>query len=54
MDDRLLKKYLEYANTEEAYAVLFVKKHLTQAKGRWVDIADAMRCPRIIYISDSS
>ncbi|WP_309739536.1 hypothetical protein [Chamaesiphon sp. OTE_20_metabat_361] len=43
MDDRLLKKYLEYANTEEAYAVLFVKKHLTQAKGHWVDIVDCRR-----------
>jgi|ERR1051325_621545 hypothetical protein len=40
MDDRLLKKYLEYANTEEAFAVLFVKKHLTQAKGHWIDIVN--------------
>lgn len=32
MDDKLLKKYLEYANTEEAFAVLFVKKHLVQTK----------------------
>jgi hypothetical protein len=43
MDDKLLKKYLEYANTDEALAVLFVKKHLPQAKGHWVDIADCKR-----------
>jgi hypothetical protein len=40
MDDRLLKKYREYANTEEAFAVLFVKRHLVQAKGHWVDIVN--------------
>lgn len=40
MDDNLLKKYREYANTEEAFAVLFVKKHLSQSKGHWVDIDD--------------
>jgi hypothetical protein len=43
MDDRLLKKYLEYASTDEAFAVLFVKKHLAQAKGHWVDIVDCRR-----------
>jgi hypothetical protein len=43
MDDRLLKKYLVYANSEEAFAVLFVKKHLIQAKGHWVDIVDCRR-----------
>ncbi len=43
MDDKLLKKYLEYANTEESFAVLFVKKHLAQAKGYWVDIVDCQR-----------
>ena len=43
MDDKLLEKYREYANTEEAFAVLFVKKHLTQAKGHWVDIVDCRR-----------
>lgn len=43
MDDKLLKKYLEYANTEEAFAVLFVKKHLAQAEGHWVDIVDCQR-----------
>lgn len=43
MDDTLLKKYLEYANTEESFAVLFVKKHLAQAKGHWVDIGNYRR-----------
>lgn len=43
MDHRLLKKYREYANTEEAYAVLFVKKHLAQAKGHWVDVVNCRR-----------
>ena len=43
MDDKLLKKYLQYANTDEAFAVLFVKKYLAQAKGHWVDIADCSR-----------
>ena len=43
MDEKLLKKYLEYASTDEAFAVLFVKKHLPQAKGHWVDIADCQR-----------
>lgn len=43
MDDRLLKRYCEYANTEEAFAVLFVKKHLAQAKGHWVDVINCRR-----------
>ncbi len=43
MDDKLLSKYLEYAGTEEALAVLFVKKHLNKAKGHWVDISDFRR-----------
>lgn len=43
MDDRLLKKYLEYAGTEESFAVLFVKNHLAQAKGHWVDIVNCQR-----------
>jgi hypothetical protein len=41
MDENLLKKYREYASSEEACAVLFVKTHLDhQAKEHWVDIAD--------------
>ena len=43
MDDKLLKKYLKYANTDEAFAVLFVKKHLAEAKGYWIDISDCRR-----------
>jgi len=43
MDNKLLNKYLRYANTDEACAVLFVKKHLAQAKGHWVDIVDCRR-----------
>ena len=38
MEDTLLEKYLQYASTEEAFAVLFVKQHLNQSKGHWADI----------------
>jgi hypothetical protein len=50
MYNKLLKRYLEYASTEEAFAVLFVKKHLAQAMGCWVDIVD---CQRYEMSSDS-
>jgi len=43
MNDKLLKKYLKYTNTDEAFAVLFVKKHLAETKGHWVDIVDCRR-----------
>lgn len=43
MDDKLLKKYLKYANTEESFAVLFVKRHVAQAKGHWIDIVECRR-----------
>lgn len=43
MDERLLERYREYASTEEAFAVLLVKKHLSQAKGHWIDIVDCRR-----------
>ena len=43
MNDNLLKRYIEYASTEEALAVLFVKKHLARAKGHWVDIVECRR-----------
>ncbi|MGF1836775.1 hypothetical protein [Photobacterium sanguinicancri] len=43
MDEKLLSKYLEYAGTEEALAVLFVKKNINKAKGYWVDISDCRR-----------
>lgn len=50
MDDKLLQRYLQYANTEEAFAVLFVKKYLVQAKGHWVDI---VHCRRYEMSSDN-
>lgn len=43
MDDRLLKRYREYASTEEAFAVLFVKQYLAQAKGHWIDVVNCRR-----------
>ncbi len=43
MNDNLLKKYLQYASTDESFAVIFVKKHLLQSKGHWVDIVDYRR-----------
>ncbi|WP_265467750.1 hypothetical protein, partial [Aeromonas salmonicida] len=43
MDDKLIKRYLKYANSEEALAVLFVKKHLIKAKGHWIDIDNFRR-----------
>src|SRR5688572_5422200 len=43
MDDRLLKRYREYASTQEAFAVLLVKQHLVQAKGHWIDVVNCRR-----------
>ena len=43
MNEKLLKKYLNYANTDEAFAVIFVKKNLEQTKGYWIDIVDYER-----------
>lgn len=40
MDKKLINKYRKYAATEEAFAVLFVKKHLRKAQGHWIDITD--------------
>ncbi|MBR5914068.1 MAG: hypothetical protein IKZ58_06890 [Selenomonadaceae bacterium] len=40
MNENLIEKYKEYCNSEESYAVLFVKKHLKVAKGKWIDIID--------------
>lgn len=55
MDDKLIKRYLKYANSEEALAVLFVKKNLIKAKGHWIDIDNlgVMKCPWIRCTSDS-
>lgn len=44
MNEQLIKKYRKYAKSEEAFAVLFVKKHISQAKGHWVDIVDCQSC----------
>lgn len=43
MNDTLLRKYREYANSEDALAVRFVKNNLPQAKDHWIDIADCRR-----------
>lgn len=40
MKKDLLRLYLEYARTEEAFAVLFCKKYLSKSKGHWIDIID--------------
>ncbi|MBE0451848.1 MAG: hypothetical protein IBX70_13555 [Clostridia bacterium] len=40
MDNELLKKYIKYASSSEAFAVLFVKKYLGASEGHWVDILD--------------
>ena len=50
MNEKLLKKYLSYAGTDEAFAVLFAKKHIEQTKGHWVDIVD---CERYEMSSDN-
>ena len=36
----LLKKYIEYTSSNEALAVLFVKKTLKKSIGQWIDIID--------------
>lgn len=38
--EELFRKYIEYASSEEALAVLFVKKELKKSAGHWVDILD--------------
>ena len=38
MEKSLIDKYLEYASTDEAYAILFVKKNLNASLNKWVDI----------------
>lgn len=43
MDNSLLKRYREYAGTEEGFAVLFVKQNLSQSKGHWIDISNCRR-----------
>ena len=43
MDDKLLARYQAYAGSEEALAVLFVKRHLAEAVRHWVDPEDFRR-----------
>lgn len=38
--EELFRKYIEYASSEEALAVLFVKKELNESAGHWVDILE--------------
>ncbi len=38
--EELFRKYIEYASSDEALAVLFVKKHLKKSAGHWIDIID--------------
>jgi hypothetical protein len=40
MDKLLVKKYLQYASSDDAFAVLFVKKYLENTKAKWVEILD--------------
>ncbi|MCU8018095.1 hypothetical protein L5M36_14545 [Shewanella sp. SM72] len=41
MKKGLINKYQNYAATEEAFAVLFVRNNLRKALGHWVDITDS-------------
>ncbi|MGK7880830.1 MAG: hypothetical protein AB4060_12120 [Crocosphaera sp.] len=43
MENKLLEKYLKHPKTEESFAIIFVKKHLAQAKGHWIDIVHCRR-----------
>ncbi|MHC1653251.1 hypothetical protein ACODUL_08170 [Stenotrophomonas maltophilia] len=42
-NEKLLERYLEYASSEEAFAVLFVKRYLPEARGYWIDPEDFRR-----------
>jgi hypothetical protein len=43
MNEKLLARYRRYARTDEAHAVTFVRLHLAQARGHWVDAAEFQR-----------
>lgn len=43
MNDKLLGMYLEYASTDEAMAIVFVKKHMPESAQKWVDVIDCER-----------
>jgi hypothetical protein len=52
MDEKLLREYLIYAKTDEAAAVLFAKKHLSEAtKGHWIDISGCRQYEKSAYRS---
>lgn len=38
MDKTLIEQYKKYAKTEDAFAILFVKKYLYASKNKWVKI----------------
>lgn len=38
MKKSLIEKYKQYCTTAESFAVLFVKKYLRAAEGKWIDI----------------
>ncbi len=46
-----IERYKEYAQSEEAYAVLFTKKYLDVSKNMWIDIVD-YSLPRYYEIND--
>ena len=46
MNEQLLARYRKYARTDEAYAVAFVKLHLAEAKGHWIDPVNFRRYER--------
>lgn len=43
MNEKLLAMYLEHASTDDAMAILFVKKNMQQSGQKWVDIIDCDR-----------
>ncbi len=43
MNEKLLARFRKYSRTDEAYAVAFVRLHLPQARGHWVDPVDFRR-----------
>ena len=43
MDKNLLKIYKEYAATEESRAVIFIKEHMIESEGHWIDIESCWR-----------
>jgi hypothetical protein len=43
LNEKLLAMYLEYASTDDAMAILFVKKNMLQSAEKWVDIIDCER-----------